>query len=339
MKIYLLIFFCLLKFTSFSQLPPADFSAIDKKTATVKSASPEILAKELTAFCKNDLEKVRSIFRWIADNIDYKTRQPSNRKGISVYNEADDNAPLKSLDERVAEMVLQKGFAVCDGYSRLFKTLCTYAGIKAETINGYARVNKNTRRFGNNHTWNAVMVDNRWQLLDVTWASGYISWTGDNFIRHFDEAYFLSSPDKFILEHYPDDLSWSLMEKPPLLAEFRSSPFKQKTYSKYKITAYKPAGGIIEVNQGDTLQIQLETANAEKDRSIGSDPFLNLASFSTFSSEVLSPVSVDQNKISYTYNVTSPAIEWLYIQYNNDVILRYRLVVKNGKPGKELAVK
>lgn len=339
MKICLLISFSFLAFTSFCQQAAVDFSAIDRKVTSVKSASAEVLAKELTSFCTNDLEKVRSIFRWIADNIDYKTRQPSNRKGITFFNEADDSSPLKSLDERVAEMVLQKGFAVCDGYSRLFKTLCTYAGIKAEIINGYARINKNTRRFGNNHAWNAVMIDNRWHLLDVTWASGYISWSGDNFIRHFDEEYFLSSPDKFILEHYPDDLSWSLMENPPLLAEFRSSPFKQKTFSKYKITAYKPSGGIIEVMQGDTLQIQLETANADKDRSIGSDPFLNLASFSTFSSEVLSPTSVDQNKISYIYNVTSPAIEWLYIQYNNDVILRYRLVVKNEKSRKELALK
>jgi len=31
------------------------------------------------------------------------------------------------------------------------------------------------------------------------------------------------------------------------------------------------------------------------------------------------------SKIIYTYIVSSPAIEWLNIMYNNDVILRYRL--------------
>jgi hypothetical protein len=238
-------------------------------------------------------------------------------------------------------MVLLKGFAVCDGYSRLFKTLCGYgyAGIRSETITGYGKVSKSPRRFGNNHTWNAVMIDNKWQLLDVTWASGFISWTGDKFIRHFDEKYFLASPAKFILEHYPDDLSWSLMDEPPLLAEFRSSPFKQKTYSKYKIKAYKPVGGIIEVNQGDTLQIELETFDAEKDRFIGAEPFLDMSLFSTASTALLSPSSIACNKINYNYCVTSPTVEWLYIQYNNDVIMRYRLVIKNSLSVKEIAVR
>ncbi len=340
MKQCVTILFLIIALSFFSQKASIDFSTIDYKIQFVKTASPVELAKQLTSFCNNDLEKVRAIFKWIADNISYQTKQPDNRKGISFINEDDDNnSPLKPLDERVAETVLQKGFALCNGYTRLFKTLCSYAGIRSEIITGYARVSKSYKRFGNNHTWNAVMIDNKWQLLDVTWASGFISWTGDKFIRSFNEEYFLAPPALFILEHYPDNLAWVLMDRPPLMTEFLSSPFKQKTFSKYKITTYKPASGIIEVNQGDTLQIELETLNADNDKTIGAEPFLDMTLFSTSSSALLSPNSVNRNKFTYNYYVTSPAVEWLYIQYNNDVILRYRLVVKNSSSVKEIAIR
>lgn len=337
MKRYLLILFLIVAANSFSQIAATDFSAIDRKVQFVKSSAPSSLSLQLTSFCKNDLEKVRSIFRWVADNIDYKTKQLINKKGISLSDNSDE--ALKSLDERVAESVLQKGFAVCDGYARLFKTLCNYAGIQCEIVTGYGRVNKSPRRFGNNHTWNAVLLDNKWQLLDVTWASGFISWTGDKFIRQFDEDYFLAAPSQFILEHYPDNLAWSLMDDPPLLSEFRFSPFKQKTFGKYRITGYKPSAGIIEIALGDTLHLELVTADADRDRTIGAEPFLDMNLFTTSSSALVVPIAINQNTIDYAYCAASAEIKWLYIQYNNDVIMRYRLVVKKDKIKPEIATR
>lgn len=107
------------------------------------------------------------------------------------------------------------------------------------------------------HTWNAVWVDSVWQLLDVTWASGYITWHGGEFVRQLDEQYFLTTPEQFIGEHYPDDMRWTLMHEPPLMPEFRHSPFKQKAFSKYQITTYNPAKEIIEASPGDTISIVL----------------------------------------------------------------------------------
>jgi Transglutaminase-like superfamily len=336
MKQWLTILFAAITLNAFSQKAAVDFATIDYKIHSVKKLAPADLAKQLTSFCNNDLEKVRAIFKWITENISYQPKQPPNRKGIPVI---DDDTAFKSLDERIAESVLKKGFAVCEGYSRLFKVLCMYAGIHAEIISGYGRVNRGSRRFGNNHIWNAVWIDNEWKLLDVTWASGFISWSGDNFIKSFNEEYFLVPPAKFILEHYPDDLSWALMDEPPLMSEFRFSPFKQKTFSKYKITSYRPSGGIIEVAEGDTLQLKLKTSDAERDHTIGSDPFLDMNVFLTASSALLSPSVVNHNTVSYTYCVNSPAVKWLYIQYNNDVILRYRLVIKNIESRKGIAIR
>lgn len=321
----------LLTATSFSQKAKVDYTAIDRKVELIKPAAPEILAAELTAGYSTELEKVRAIFRWITNNISYKIRE-SARTGVNTFTSDDtqDTGAIKPLDERVSENVLQRGSAVCDGYSRLFKTLCTYAGINAEVITGYARTG-GPRRFGSNHTWNAVLIDNKWQLLDVTWASGYISWPRDLFIRELDENYFLAPPERFIEEHYPDNLQWTLMTDPPLIAEFKSSPYKQKTFAKYRIKKYTPSRGVIEVAIGDTLRFELESSDAQRDRQIYSDLFPDTSVYKTPNSILLNPSGFSKNKTGYSYCVTSSAVEWLYLLYNDDVVLRYRLQMRKEK--------
>ena len=309
--------------------------------------TPEALARELTASCITDLQKVKAIFYWITSNIDYRTRASTplrNRKKASLtidIEEPDDTAAIKPLDERVAENVLSDRVAVCDGYARLFKTLCSYSGVQAEVIHDYARTESTRRiqRFRPNHSWNAVLIDSVWQLLDVTWASGYISWHGNDFVRQLDEQYFLTRPEQFIREHYPDDLRWTLMDDPPLMPEFRHSPFKQKSFSKYQIQSYLPEKGVIEASPGDTILLQVETTDVAKDKTVSSDPFLDTALYSTATSALITPVNGLAAKTNYTYIVSSPAIQWLYILYNDDIILRYKLRVKKpeeiasaGKP-------
>ena len=319
----------------FSQNNKIDFSEIDRHVQVVESAAPSVLAQQLTATCSTDLLKVRAIFRWITDNIAYRTRETTIQKRKSKANleEVDDTADLKPLDERVSENVLANKVAVCDGYARLFKTLCNYAGIRAEVINGYGKTepHKIHQRFRSNHSWNAVMIDSTWQLLDVTWASGYITLPGNSFVRQLDEQYFLSPPEQFIREHYPDDLRWSLMEDPPLMPEFRLSPFKQKSFIKYRISSYKPTAGVIEASLGDTIQVELETSDIFADRNISSDPFLDTSIYSTATSALLVPQGLITKKTIYTYCVSSPTVQWLYVLYNDDVILRYKLIIKNSR--------
>lgn len=330
MKQSLTITLVLLAATAFSQKAKVDYTAIDRRVELIKPAAPEILTAELIAGCSTELEKVRAIFKWIANNISYHLKEQARTEWRASKQEdiIPDTGALKPLNERVSEAVLQKGSAVCEGYSRLFKTLCGYAGINCEVITGYART---TRRFASNHTWNAVMIGNKWELLDVTWASGYISWQKDHFIREFDEKYFLTPPDKFIEEHYPDNIHWTLLDNPPLLPEFRQSPYKQKTFIKYRIKSYSPSKGLIEASEGDTVRFVLESSDVARDRNIYSDLFPDTSVFKTDKSILLQPSDVAGNKTIYTYCVTSPGIEWLYLLYNDDVVLRYRLQLKKEK--------
>ncbi|MEO7984612.1 MAG: transglutaminase domain-containing protein, partial [Bacteroidota bacterium] len=220
------------------------------------------LATKLTAFAKTDLEKVTAIFKWITGNIAYRVKPNGKTEVVAVnalktINSGADteDGPLKPLNQRVAETVLEKRVAVCDGYARLFTTLCDHVGIRSEIIIGYARTvsNKPASRFGVNHYWNAVMIDSSWYLLDATWASGYISAGGHQFIRDYDGTYFLTPARIFFQDHYPDNARWTLLPGSPVPDEFRRSPFKQKSFTKYQITSFSPAGGVIETFVGDTI--------------------------------------------------------------------------------------
>ncbi len=309
------------------------FALIQGKSLT-GNVSPAELAQKITATNTSEKQKVISIFRWITENIDYKVKPAYARRRTSFYSsDAADTATLKPLNERVAEKVLQEGEAFCDGYARLFNTLCDYAGIKSEVITGYARPNVDRvgRNFSSNHSWNAVLIDSTWHLLDVTWASGYITYVGDRFIRHYDDYFFLTPPNEFIRSHYPEDIRWTLMKAPPTLKEFETMPFKHMGYFTRHIQSYTPTSGIIEAAMGDTLSFEVAGREESDD--------LRIVDVAEVDSTRLSQVAwwerpkplVEQkgNLVKAHYVVTNSSVEWLHIIYSNAVILRYRLNIKS----------
>lgn len=190
----------------FSQKQSPNFFYIDRKVLSTESCSPDSLSQKLTAPYTTDHEKIRSIFRWITENIAYKTRSYNSYvKTKPVPLEEDSLFESASLNERIAREVLKQKEAVCDGYARLLKVLCNYAGIRTEIITGYARTNMDRvgTQFKSNHRWNAVLLDSSWYLLDVTWASGYIAYNNDQFVKAYDGYYFLTPAGRF----YPRSLS------------------------------------------------------------------------------------------------------------------------------------
>ncbi len=315
-----------------------DFSQIDERVQSIQAAPPDTLAKQLTANYTTDLQKVRSIFKWIAEHIAYRVRvsphSSNSYSKIAFHSETDDTSSvLKPLNERVAEGVLENGVAVCDGYARLFKTLCDYAGIRSEIITGYAKTNSNRAgaKFRANHTWNAVYIDSAWKLLDVTWASGYVSFSND-YVKNFDEFYFLTPPRSFIRDHYPEDPQWTLLSADFTIEEFKHTPFKYSGFAKYPIHSFTPSNGIIEASVGDTISVELETDDVTKDLVVSDSLFFD----STLFVQVGRKDSVQQlckvvgKKITCSYIVASASVEWLYIIYNKEVIMRYKIAMKKN---------
>ena len=308
-------------------------SAIDWRVRSIDAPNVDSLARLLVEPYRTDLEKARAIFSWIAQHVSYNTYIiPSNRKyrGSKYVAEPDDTTFLwRSVAEMTAIKVFRKRTAVCDGYAKLFKTLCDYAGLRSEVIVGYARgYVTGENRFRTNHTWNAVLIDSTWNLVDVTWASGYINYA-DQFVPRLDDSYFRTPPHVFIRDHYPEDLEWTLLEEPPAIAEFRRMPYRCKSYVKYGIHSYSPSQGLIEAGVGDTVRIEVKMKDVIRDKSISPDPFFDSAAMdrSPFTA-FLSPADTIGGTFRYTYVVRENPAQWLNVTYNKDVIMGYRLSLK-----------
>jgi len=320
--LFILIF---LPLRFYSQVGQTSFDAIDSKVESIPISKADTLAKQLASLGKTDLEKVRAIFRWITEHIDYNVMPFGQRKNIPLqfYKEPDDsNVALPPLNERIAAKVLSTGIAFCEGYSRLFKTLCDHAGIKAEIIYGYARTNNN-RRFAVNHAWNAVYIDSTWYLLDVTWASGVISY-GNEYVRRYNDFYFLTPPGEFIRDHYPADPQWTLLSNPPVYREYNQSPFRYSGFTKAGVSSYFPARGVIDAVIGDTITIELKAM-----REITNFFVSESAVFDTTQATLFSPNSVGE-KFSFKYKITGATGEWLYVFCNEEPALRYKLNINKN---------
>ena len=310
--------------SAYAQQRHDNFYQIDDRVGSIPIANADTLAKQLAALGKTDREKVRAIFRWITEHIDYNVMPFGNSKKISrqLYKDPEDTGlVLPPLNERVAAKVLKNGVAFCEGYSRLFKTLCDQAGIKAELIYGYARTNNN-RRFAVNHTWNAVYIDSAWYLLDVTWASGVVTY-GNEYVRAYNDFYFLTPPAEFIRDHYPEDPQWTLLKEPPVYREYAQSPFRYSGYTKAGVSSYFPVKGVIDMAVGDTILIELKAIKEIRNFFVSESPV-----FDTTLLTKISPVNLSGEKLVFKYNITTNTGEWLYVFCNEELALRYKLNIK-----------
>lgn len=321
---YLSFFFCV--FSVGAQRRDNSFVRIDNWVKSIDADNLDSLATKLIELGSTDLQKVRAIFRWITEHIDYNVRIYNRSKvypGLK-YEESDDSLlPLPSLNERVAAKVLAKRVAFCDGYSRFFKVLCDRAGIPCEIVYGYARTNAGRNgRFGINHIWNSVYLEGSWHLLDVTWASGFLTYANE-FVRSYNDNYFLASPDEFIRDHYPADPRWSLLQDPPIYREFNQMPFRYGGFVKAGITSFSPAIGVIDAALGDTIRFELISSRELRSVRL----FENLVADSTIDEGWLEkPAQIQPLKIQFPVTTTNNG--WLYIYCNDEPVLRYRLNIK-----------
>ena len=187
-----------------SQAQDKAFKVIDKHA----HKAPESLRKSLSALtaylvqpANSELERVRSIYTWITHNISYdqEALKKVGRKRINRTN----------LD------ILSRKKAICLGYSTLFRDMCLKAGIRCEVISGYSKGTLTSKPDLEtpDHAWNAVEIDGEWHILDATWGSSLLNATND-FVLAFNEGYFLTSPDRFIVNHLPADPMWQLLDCP-----------------------------------------------------------------------------------------------------------------------------
>lgn len=192
-----------------------DFEYIDNKILNIKiknEVTREILAAYISRISNNEGEIAYAIFRWITDKIRY-----NKDMRLTWENQSSDSVFINRA-------------GVCTGYSQLYANIAIKAGLKAVRIIGYAKGADHIP--GNvieneNHVWNAVMIDNKWYLLDATWGSGYES-ASEQFIKEFKIKQFLVLPEKFIETRFPSEEKWQLLPEPITKEAFEASAKKAK---------------------------------------------------------------------------------------------------------------
>jgi hypothetical protein len=290
---------------------------------------PDLLAKELVKGLTTDQEKFRVLFRWITDNISYdyplylkiirkESQLKFDRKRKSAF-------ATRASKEMYRNMILKKE-TICGGYAMLLEYMCHEVGLECNFISGYGRTFSNYATRGPNHAWNAVKLNNKWYLCDVTWASGYFNEVVERYRKEFSEAYFLTDPSLFIANHYPSDARWTLLKNPASPLEFSQSVFKGDGFIKNWINQYSPQSRNVRIKKTDSFELRF-TSNAKV---IDSAARVEIHKPSDKKYYKLIRTDLAQNKLgeyvltikfqeSGTYNV--------YIYINDDVTFVYEVSV------------
>ncbi|XP_061178736.1 uncharacterized protein LOC133187396 isoform X2 [Saccostrea echinata] len=110
-------------------------------------------------------------------------------------------------------------------YAQFYQELCKAAGIKCEKVEGYVKSQDylpgNTVQSSKfQHTWCAVQLDGHFRLVDPQYGAKR---DRDNkHERFYMDHYFMTSPDNFLLSHYPKEKRWLLMNQTYSIEGFES---------------------------------------------------------------------------------------------------------------------
>lgn len=220
MRVLLLtiLIFCTLQ--SFSQ--DASFDKVDKyvdELQSNKNISLDNLVISLTKPFDIPTLKTRAIYYWIAKNIDYD--HEGFRTGYWKRHSSEQSMLIDVYK-------LKKG--ICSGYAGLFKYMLNKVKIDCNVINGYLRYDLETVIVDSvNHAWNAVKLNNKWYLFDLTGAAS------DTLRNTVDDFWFKTPPEIFILNHYPENIRWTLLDKNISLTQFKESPVYTNSFIKMSI--------------------------------------------------------------------------------------------------------
>lgn len=99
------------------------------------------------------IEKERLIHDFVLKNIVYAEKELEKPLERNNY--------LRIYDVYGA---MVNGYAVCEGYAKLFQYLCYQTGINSTLVIGQSE--------GESHAWNTVNIENEWYHIDTTWDDG-----------------------------------------------------------------------------------------------------------------------------------------------------------------------
>jgi len=231
-----------------------DFTALDeavKKTGAMDTFSMGTISSILTKKLMDKTEKARAIFDWIAYNIsfDFKTA----RNGVGEKNGSTD--------------VLKSRKATAAGYANLFQDMCSSAGIRCLTVEGFVKNNVediNLSKPEINHTWNVIQLGispDAWYIVDPCWGSGYSDPEFKSYTKAFNPDYFFANLTIFNWQHFPDNTAWHFGPKPKSRNDFYDLPLIKSAAYQLGVKSFFPNNGNVKakVNKPLTFNFHIGT--------------------------------------------------------------------------------
>lgn len=212
---------------------PIEFHEVDQIAISVAQNDQKTftdLVRQLIGHCTSDIEKARTIFRWIT---------VKNLNTMQFDDDLRGDTPMGLL----------RGIKYgTESYHVLFKRLCSYAGLHCVVIKGYSKsagyqpgVKFQDSRFRN--SWNAVYVAGAWRFVQCNWGARHLvnakeapktsKGKNDSLRYEYDDHYFLTDPREFIYEFFPLQEEWQLLKRRITLKEFENLPFVRSLFFRY----------------------------------------------------------------------------------------------------------
>jgi len=249
-----LILFISLTLSSWAQ----NYPRVDKIVHDYPSSFNNIdeLANRINTDFNLDEEKVRALYNWLAINIRYNYKKDLffdiSKTRMIYFNDYDKQSQLKRRQLKRLEKILRTKKAVCIDYSNLFKEVCTRIGIVSEVVKGHSKVSVydiDSENKVKNHAWNVVKIRGKWKLIDVTWATVFISEKFKKISKKYYDYYFFTDPNELILTHFPANKKWQLVDSKISKSAFFKSPLFYTNYfiDEFKISNFQ--NGVIQVNK------------------------------------------------------------------------------------------
>ena len=273
---------------------PSILEYIDEQAINVaesEQTSYTELVDQLTFGLVTDLEKARAIFRWITvkdlnaiefgDSLNTDTPLGLLR-GIKYGTETYHTLFMRLCSYAGLHCVDIKGHSKSVGYE---------PGMKIQP-----------GKFTN--TWNAILIDGEWRFVQCNWGARHLVMSKDKKVEsssantsnnssnvsssttatapavaaasskpsrdkikyQYDEHYFLPDPEEFILEFYPHNSEWQLLENPITLDEFESLPFVRSLFFHYHLDFVNQRQAVILSNTRGACDIKLRMPEDLKSR-------------------------------------------------------------------------
>ena len=147
----------------------------------------------------------------------------------------------------------------------------SYAGLHCKTLSGYAKgaEYKPGMKFSGEqgqHSWNAVLVDGSWRLVDCHWAARRLvgkKVTVENIRYELDEYYFMPDPHQLIFTHFPEEANWQLLERAISLGDFENLVPVKSAFFKYGLQIHSHKEAVIQTPRETTISISCQSYRAD----------------------------------------------------------------------------